>query len=380
MASNLELKVQANDLGAIEEKCRQMNLSPAWVDIQADTYFNARSGRLKVRRTVLNEDELIYYHRPNRTAEKLSHYWKVLLAGKGLDFTYVCRQAFGVKAHVVKRRKLFLFDNARVHLDTVFDLGALVEIEVPIYHRTTSEARALLLRLSKGLGVAGKKGTPLSNSELLTKRKRGRFVPQGRLLLVDGPSSSGKSTLVARLLETLPGLVSYVKRYTTRARRGADDRDYVHVTNEEFDRLVKSRQVFEHKHFLFGMSYGLSKKHADQVLRSGKVAVGIMNLGNIDEVRLVYPQSISVFIDADGSTLERRLQARGTHDEAQIAERLESARNASRLKSRYDFVISNNDGELETAFGRLVRLVRCLAPLGLLMEEVPGSGEWQSDE
>lgn len=368
METNFEVKVKIEDLGAFRGACQRLGFEFVRTDLQSDTYMRTTAGRLKLRRTVLSGDELISYKRPDVRTSKVSDYWKIDLGSDGSRYLCALASTLGVWAHVVKKRTLFLWQGARIHLDFVFDLGEFVEIEVPIMVKPGSNERALLRDVFGKLDLGQGSIVAVSYADLLRRKRIVKQKERGRLLVVDGPSSSGKSTVVREVLQKHKELVSYVRRYTTRPERGGmDDWDYVRVAPSQFQQFVRRNQLLEYKNFLFGMSYGLSLKHAQQVLRSGKVALGIINLGNIIEVRRRFPGSVAVFIDADYETLDRRLRARGKHSEAQIAERLQNASRYADLKKEYDFVLLNNDGRLEYVVALMSRIVHCLAPPQVLL-------------
>ena len=61
----------------------------------------------------------------------------------------------GVRACVRKRREVWLYRNARIHLDTVDGLGCFVEIEV-VVTEGMAQARALMNELRDVLGISAK--------------------------------------------------------------------------------------------------------------------------------------------------------------------------------------------------------------------------------
>jgi guanylate kinase len=182
-----------------------------------------------------------------------------------------------------------------------------------------------------------------SSSGIPGETSRGQGQATGKLLVIDGPSASGKSTIVRGLL-ALPDLhFDLVKRYTTRHRRESDNDDdlYEFVGHPEFKRLVGEGFFIEHKCYKFGMCYGLPGKEARASLGKGHHALAMINLGNISSVKSVLHDAYGVFISASLDTIRERLLARKTHPPGQIEERLGNAADSARFEPLYDLVVAN---------------------------------------
>ena len=89
---------------------------------------------------------------------------------------------------------------------------------------------------------------------------------RGLLLIVSAPSGTGKTTVVERLVETVPGLVRS-RSYTSRpARAGeADGVDYNFITRERFEAMVARGEFLEHAD-VFGDLYGTRAEDTEQLL------------------------------------------------------------------------------------------------------------------
>src|SRR5215210_6351306 len=104
---------------------------------------------------------------------------------------------------------------------------------------------------------------------------------QPNLLIIDGPSAVGKSTVVNTLLEMEPDRFAIAKRVTTRAKRNTseDNHSYEFVSHEAFEEMVNNEELVEYKNYLFGMSYGLPRKNVLDCFQRNKNALAIINLG-----------------------------------------------------------------------------------------------------
>lgn len=68
----------------------------------------------------------------------------------------------------------------------------------------------------------------------------------GRLVVLVGPSAVGKSTVVARLRDEIPGLYFSVSMTTRKPRPGeVDGRDYFFVSTEEFQEKIDRGEMLE---------------------------------------------------------------------------------------------------------------------------------------
>lgn len=175
-------------------------------------------------------------------------------------------------------------------------------------------------------------------------------VGRGRLVALDGPSGAGKSTIATRLLGHPSLGLQLVRRYTTREPRPGDaaEGNYTFITTEAFEQMEIHKKFVEVQHYKFGMSYGLPVKETDAVLKSGKNALTIINLGNIGMIRRHYPNAIGIFVTAPIDAIERRLRSRGLNEEY-IQERLDNAVRSASYVHLYDYVVSNEDGRLDQA-------------------------------
>ena len=129
MASvNVEIKARDPDPEATAARCLALGASDEGVLEQRDTYFASRYGRLKLREQDGSTAELIAYRRPDATDPEESAFIRAGTADpdalrEALD------AALGATVVVLKRRRLFLWENVRIHLDDVEGLGTFVELE-----------------------------------------------------------------------------------------------------------------------------------------------------------------------------------------------------------------------------------------------------------
>lgn len=179
-----------------------------------------------------------------------------------------------------------------------------------------------------------------------------------RLVVLDGASATGKSSIARLLLGHVELKLHFVKRYTTRDRRPGDEEEanYVHVSTATFDSMEREGAFIEFRHFKFGMSYGLAKVDIETILGAGQNALAIIDLGNIECVRRHYPDAVGIMVIAPLEELEARLRARGLSED-RVQERLENARTTESYVHLYDYVLVNDHSELQSAVEKLRRIL-----------------------
>ena len=191
-------------------------------------------------------------------------------------------------------------------------------------------------------------------------------VRSGLILILSGPSGSGKSSIYKAAMGELGG-IEFSVSCTTRAPRPGevDGRDYHFISREEFDRLVAEDAFAEHAE-VHGNCYGTLKSEL-----LGRVQRGIDVLLDIDvqgaaRLRALCADSeefcracVFIFIMPPSyEELERRLRARGTETEESILRRLANAKGEMAHASEYDHIIVNDD--LARAAAEFTALVRGL--------------------
>jgi homotetrameric cytidine deaminase len=129
MASvNVELKARDADPDATAARCAALGAEDRGVLDQRDTYFAARDGRLKLREQDPGDDELIAYRRPDAADAGESSYIRTVTA-EPHALREALQTALGTTVVVAKRRRLFVWENVRIHLDEVAQLGSFIELE-----------------------------------------------------------------------------------------------------------------------------------------------------------------------------------------------------------------------------------------------------------
>ncbi|MEA2009308.1 MAG: guanylate kinase [Actinomycetota bacterium] len=182
-------------------------------------------------------------------------------------------------------------------------------------------------------------------------------MPEGRLVVVSGPSGVGKSSVIDAVLEQSGARFSVSA--TTRAPRPGeiDGEDYQFVDQGTFADLVESGGMLEWAEY-GGNRYGTPRGPVLELLDQGvHVVLDIENDG-AHQVKRAYPSAVLLFLmPPSRAELERRLRSRGDTSDRDIEARLAVA-DEQMLDAResYDHLVVNDD--LETAIYRVVSILR----------------------
>lgn len=129
--NNLELKAKTSSIDHERFMANQLPCHHTEILHQTDIYYRTENGRLKLRIINKSDAQLIHYFRPNQTENKISSY-QILKLPNSTDSIQFFDTLFKRWKTVEKTREVFLYKNARIHLDQVEGLGSFIEFEVII--------------------------------------------------------------------------------------------------------------------------------------------------------------------------------------------------------------------------------------------------------
>ena len=165
---NVELKARDPDPARSLERCRSLGAEDRGEVRQRDTYFAAPGGRLKLREQEPGGAELIAYERPDAAQARESRY-RIVPVADAAALRAALQAALGTTVVVDKRRRLFVWEGVRIHLDRVEGLGDYVELEgVAADDSDLASERALVARLRVELGIADDALLASGYADLLT--------------------------------------------------------------------------------------------------------------------------------------------------------------------------------------------------------------------
>ncbi|MGA3286401.1 MAG: class IV adenylate cyclase [Bacteroidota bacterium] len=169
MPQNLELKARISSMSEAVRAARSLHMCSKGILHQRDVYYNVPHGRLKLRIINTCAAELIYYNRPDKKGHRYSDYCVLPVSNPKLT-NALCTAAFSQKVVVEKKRRLYLYKNARIHLDDVRGLGAFIEFEVLVKYGKR-QAQTLLKFLSAQFEIKRSATVAVSYSDLLRRAR-----------------------------------------------------------------------------------------------------------------------------------------------------------------------------------------------------------------
>lgn len=168
----------------------------------------------------------------------------------------------------------------------------------------------------------------------------------GLLFVVSAPSGTGKTTVVERLVRTMPGLLQS-RSYTSRPPRSGETNgvDYNFVSRDTFTAMAQRGEFLEWAD-LFGNLYGTGRQETEARLAEGTDVVLVIDVQGARQVRRRIAGTVGVFVlPPSFAALERRLRGRSDDPERAILERLQTARDEVFAVTEYDYVLVNDDIE-----------------------------------
>ena len=163
------------------------------------------------------------------------------------------------------------------------------------------------------------------------------------LVIISGPSGSGKGTVVKGLCNDENFALSV--SVTTRKPRPneKDGRDYFFTTEEDFKRMRENGELLEHALYVNNF-YGTPRSYVEEQIRNGKVVVLEIDVQGALQVRDKFKDAVLVFLMPPSmDELAARLRARGSEDDVTIEARLKKAYEELPLINKYDYLVVNDD-------------------------------------
>ena len=174
----------------------------------------------------------------------------------------------------------------------------------------------------------------------------------GLLMVLSGPSGSGKGTVVRRLLDGQSDTMLSVSATTRPPRPGEQDGvHYFFFTRERFEQMIAENAFLEYAEYN-GNYYGTPKAPVEAWLAQGKNVLLEIEVQGAEQVMHTGVPLVSLFVTVPSmAELERRLRGRGTEDDACVRRRLQTAVGELKKAYLYDYVIMND--EVERAVARI---------------------------
>ena len=170
---------------------------------------------------------------------------------------------------------------------------------------------------------------------------------RGVLLVLSGPSGTGKGTVCKVVRDSMGDRLAYSISATTRKPRVGEEhgREYFFFSKEEFEALRDQNGFLEWAQ-VYDNYYGTPRAFVEEVLASGRDCILEIDPQGALQVRKVTDEAVLVFIAPPSlEELRARLTGRGTEAPEEVEKRLSCAEAELAYSNQYDYLIVNDEVE-----------------------------------
>lgn len=169
---------------------------------------------------------------------------------------------------------------------------------------------------------------------------------KGLLILISGPSGTGKGTVCDLLRQKHPEISYSISATTRQPRPGEQDGvNYYFYTKEKFREMIDQGQLLEWAE-VYGNFYGTPKQKVLDRLEAGEDILLEIDTQGALNVMKVMPEGLFIFLLPPSlEELAARLKGRGTETEESLHRRLGAAVDEIKLATTYRYVVVNDKVE-----------------------------------
>jgi guanylate kinase len=169
---------------------------------------------------------------------------------------------------------------------------------------------------------------------------------KGLLVVVSGPSGTGKGTVCQKLLSHRHNVRYSVSATTRKPREGEiDGKNYFFVTESKFLDMLENDALIEWDKYCDNY-YGTPKEYVESCLDEGFDVILEITVEGALEIKHKYPECVLIFIVPPSlEELRRRIESRATECCDVIEKRLDQASKEIKQVPKYDYLILNDSVE-----------------------------------
>ena len=184
-----------------------------------------------------------------------------------------------------------------------------------------------------------------------------RQKKHGQLIVVSGPSGSGKDTIVGKVLENDPNVWLSVSATSRKPRKGEEEGiNYYFIDREEFEKRIEDNYFLEYAEYA-GNYYGTPKEKILEKLDKGFDVVLVIEIQGAQKVKELVPEALFIFImPPSEKELLKRLSNRKTEDKDKILERFNIAYKEINEVTKYNYVVVND--KVEEAVSKVEAIIK----------------------
>lgn len=167
---------------------------------------------------------------------------------------------------------------------------------------------------------------------------------KGLLVVLSGPSGSGKDSVLQQLLNFDNNIVKSVSATTRPLRKGEiNGKDYFFISKKEFCDAISEKKLLEYTNYC-GNYYGTLKNIVENYQNKGKDVILKIEIDGAKQIKEKFPDSLRIFILPPSiEDLKKRLITRGTETAESLEKRLIRAKKEIQFSLEYDYIVINDD-------------------------------------
>lgn len=168
-------------------------------------------------------------------------------------------------------------------------------------------------------------------------------MSKGLLIVVSGPSGTGKGTVCSELLAQTPELAYSISATTRQPREGeVDGKNYYFMDKAQFEKTIEEGGFLEYAN-VYGNYYGTPLGKIEERLAAGEdILLEIDTQGALNVMKKC-PDGLFIFLLPPSiGELERRIRGRGSETADSLAKRLGAAKEEIKIGRQYGYVVVND--------------------------------------
>lgn len=178
------------------------------------------------------------------------------------------------------------------------------------------------------------------------------------LFIISGPSGVGEDSVIDGLEKRFP--IERVITTTSRALRPGDSEGhpYYFISRDDFQKGIVDGKFFEWAKQYNDNLYGVTHEEIRRVIESGRVGIWKIDYQGVVTAQKLFPGIVAIMLTAPLEILEARIRRRDSATEEFIKERMDYTKEWFKHINIYDYIIENEEGELDRTIEKVATLIK----------------------